>query len=627
MPARRIVGPLFACALLWSPCSPAIDRIDPRDFDPKADPCHSLYQFANGGWLANTPIPLGLERNDWLREQAKTVDSQRGLLLESLTLEDSDPMASTLAHLVASISDEARLPAARQQALAALLPALAQIERPAHVRELLTVYQQRGLPILFFPSRGDDRSVNIDTDVLTLPDPAFYLEPSAQAQIWRSRLTQYISDLLRASGSADVDTETAWAIDFEMQVAEAMRQPAPAQLDLGGLNRSAPGIEWKPLLKALDLDRAKIYRVSDLSPYARIDSLIDEAHPVQWKAWLRYRIAHLLAPYFDQPFREPHDRFIRGQLLDQTLPISPAQRRRDLSERLLGPAVDQLYAARYASEPRRQAIRELWQALSATLNKAIERHPDWSPATRDNARAKLNALQLEIGPGLAPTGLERLKLAADNLPGNALALLRWRQQVAVSARGPWLHYWHPRNQMQIATEALQPPLFDPDSEAALRFGSIGVLLAHELMHGFDLGGASFDAKGRDQAWWSEAERASYALRLAALDDAQDLPAALADASRHERAADLAALRLAYAAFETATAGKAGERQHGLSPAQRFFVAFASQLRENSLPAAAAPAWPQQQQQRLQMAVPLLAEFRAAFQCKTASTTLDPAFWP
>ena len=493
------------------------------------------------------------------------------------------------------------------------------------MRELLTVYQQRGLPILFFPSRAGNGTVTIDTDLLTLPDPAFYLDPSAQAEIWRSRLTQYIGELLRASGSTDVDTETAWAIDFEMQLAQAMRQPAPAQLGLSELNRSAPGIEWKPMLKGLDLDRAKLYRISDLSPYSRIDQLIDKAHPVQWKAWLRYRIVHLLAPYLDQPFREPHDRFIRGQLLDQPLPVSPAQRRRDLSERLLGPAIDQLYADRYASEARRETVRQLWQALTTALNRSIERHPDWSPDTRQRAQAKLAALQLEIGPGPTPPGLDRVKLAADNLPGNVLALLRWRQQTQLSTRGPWLQYLRQHNQMQVASEALQPPLFAPDSEATLRFGGLGVLLAHELIHGFDLGGASFNAKGQELAWWSEAERASHALRLSALDQAQAVPDSLADVTRHERAADLAALRLAYAAFETAMAGEAGERLHGLSPAQRFFVAFATQLRENILPAASAPAWPQQQ--RVQAALLLSAEFSAAFQCKAPGAALDPPFWP
>lgn len=625
MAACRLARYVSICALFgWSVAAPAIDRIDPRHFDPKTDACINLYQFANGGWLTGTPVPAGLQRNDWLAEQAQTVSSQRRQLLEELSPNSEDVLAATVATLMASVRNEASLPTARQQALAALLPALEQIQRPAHVRELLTSYQQRGLPLLFFARPDNAQTVSIETDLLTLPDPAFYLSESTQGEVWRSRVAQYMSELLRASGSADADTETAWALDFETKLASAMQTRLPLSLSMRELDQRTPGIEWKPLLKALDLDRAKTYRFDDFSAYATVDRLIAEAHPVQWKAWLRFRIAHLLAPYLDSPFRDAHDRLIRGQLLEQSLPITAEQRAEDLTRRLLGAAVDRLYAERFSEEPQRAAVRQLWTALSAALNTSFEQHPDWSEKTRARASEKLAALQLQFAPSGERPDLGNLRLAADNLPGNALALLRWRQQqVERPASSAWLQYRPEQNLMQVDAEALQPPLLDPAAEAAVQFGGLGVLLAHELIHGFDLGGASFDAKGATQAWWSEEERAAFAARLNALEQVQGVTDASA-AYRYERAADLAALRLSLAAFR-ASAAASTDRQHGLSAEQRFFVAWASQLRENALPGQPASEWPNVQ--RVNAPLPWVNGFASAFQCRKPPAALSPEFWP
>ncbi|MBD8527738.1 M13 family metallopeptidase [Pseudomarimonas arenosa] len=623
MAARCFASCLSICALLSGTGVLAVDRIDPRHFDPKAEACTDLYQFANGGWLASTPVPPGLQRNDWRVEQSQTVAGQQQQLLLGLRSDSDDALEASVATLIASVQNEESLPGARQQALAALLPALEQIQRPAHVRELLTRYQQRGLPLLFFARRAGD-SVIIETDLLTLPDPQFYLSPHMQGEVWRSRLGQYIEELLQASGSTDLATETAWALDFEMKLAEAMRRPSPTNLSLRELDQRTPGLEWKPLLKALDLDDAKQFRVSDFSPFPTVNTLIAEAHPVQWKSWLRFRIVHLLAPYLDAPFRDPHDRLIRAQLLQQTLPISSEQRAHDLAQRLLGTAIRQLYAERQVGEAERAAIEQLWAALTTQLGAAIERHPDWSDKTRQRAADKLAAVRLQIGPQQARPDLGKLRLAADNLPGNALALLRWRQQhMAPPEDLGWLQYRPEHNQLQLAAGALQRPLFDPAAEPALQYGGLGVLLAHELIHGFDLGGASFDAAGAQQPWWSEQERAGFLTRVAALDQAQGLSEPLLGNTRYERAADLAALRLSFAAFLAQPAGSS-ERLHGLSAEQRFFVAWASQLRENVLPSTAAPEWPSAQ--RVNAALPWVPGFAAAYSCRT-SQALAPEFWP
>lgn len=633
----------LACALLAGPAA-AVDRLDPRDFDTKIAACTDLYQFANGGWLKASPVAPGRERNNRFGALEQHVQEQRQALARAIRAQPGDPLDTPLAALMQSTLDEAALAPAREQALQALLAAIPQATRGEQVLELIAGLQSRGLPLLFsVQPRGEGR-LALQADVLTLPDPAFYLSTEPAARDWLGRYRGYVETLLTQAGSSDVATESAWVLDFEAKLAQALQTPTadPDPLSLRQLGKRHRHLQWKALLKPLGLDDFDQYELRGDASFAALDGLLASAHPVQWRAWLRFRVAHLLAPYLDAPFRDAHDRFIRVALRGEAVP-EPELRAQQLAERLLGDAFAQRYADTYFGPGKRAQVEALIASLRSQLGQAIDANQRWQPDTREAAQAKLDALNISfVLPGERPD-LSALRLNPANLVGNVLAISRWRLDTIARGKSaaapvaeplrPQLNYQHEHNRLVLSPALLQAPLYDEGADAALLHGGLGALLAHELSHGFDLGGASFDGEGRPRPWWEEADRAAYLQASQALVAQYGAYPAVGDSrvdgarTLAENAADLNGLWLSWQAF-AAHHDLALPKRDGLSPAQRFFVAWASLWRENALDGArqrdAAESDQAPAAVRAIGPLPHLPAFAQAFSCKPGSRMLASA---
>lgn len=587
---------LAALASLATPAA-AIDRLDARDLATEIAACTDFYQFANGGWLQRSPIPADATRINRFTELQASVRGQRLALLQAILRAPSDPLDGPIAELARSVLDTDALKRARETTLAALLPAIDQLQQREQLPELLAAYQARGVPVLVRFSAGSrEQTLRLDVQLLGLPDPAFYTRQDGPTREWLGRYRAYAETLLSLGGSTDATTDSAWAIDFESRIAAATSAAETVEtLSLRELERRYPTLKLRELLRAKELERAKQVELVGGSQLAAAERLARELHPVQWRAYLRLRLLHLLAPYFDAPFSEPHDRFVRRGLRGEPAPATAEERALEIVEHWLGDAFAQRYIDTYFDAARQQAASAVIDALRGSLGEAIAQQPLWQPSTREAAAAKLAALRVDLRLPAERPELSGLTLDAGTLPGNVLAINRWqpRRAGAFAPGGrhdglnPQLGYVREQNRLVASPALWQAPMFDPAAEPALQFGGIGALIAHELSHGFDLGGAGFDAKGEPAAWWEEADRAAWIAASAplvaqyagytgigeiALDGARLQP---------ENVADLAGLQLAWRAFSAAQADLAMPKQLALSPAQRFFVAWASLWRENA----------------------------------------------
>ena len=625
---------LLLAALLANAPALAIDRLDPRDFATEVAACSDLYQFANGGWLKNTPIPPGAERINRFTALQNTVSTQRLALLRSILAEPRDPLDAAIADLARSAMDEGALRSARDTALAALLPGIAQLKHRDQVPALLRAYQVRGIPLVVrFAAGSREGSLRIEARAIGLPDPGFHTREDSPTREWLGRYRGYVETLLPLVGSSDASTDAAWAIDLETRIAMAMQpNAAPETLTVRELERRFPNLGLRELLREKNLGSVKQIELSGGATLAAVDRLLKELHPVQWQAWLRLRIAHLLAPYLDAAFREPWERFFRVGLAGRPPPADAEQRALEIVEHWLGEAFAQRYVDTYFDAARQAAAVEMVEALRQQLAEAIPQQTRWQESTRRAALRKLDALRLDLGvresrPSIAVT------LDPATLVGNVLAINRWQpRHVGAFAPGgrdaalqPQLGYLREENRLLASPALWQAPLFDPQAEPAVRFGGLGALLAHELSHGFDLGGASFDHEGAPRAWWEEADRAAWISATAVLIDQygsyQGIGEQPLDGPRlqAENVADLAGLELAWAAFRGVQADLKLPMQHSLTPAQRFFVAWASLWRENASDDArlAELRHAQQAPARFRAVGPLphLAAFGEAFSCK------------
>lgn len=587
---------LLLGALLASGSSTAIDRLDPRDFATEVAACTDLYQFANGGWLKHTPVPPQASRINRFTQLQAQVHQQRLGLLRAILAEPRDPLDEAIANLARSALDEDLLRGARESALAALLPAIDQLQHREQVAELLRAYQLRGIPIaLRFAAGTEERTLRIEVQPIGLPDPGFHTRQDSPTREWLGRYRAYVETLLPLVGSTDAAGDAAWAIDLETRLAQGMTPTAAMEtLTPRELERRFPGLGLRQLLRDKGLQQVRRIELVGAAPLAALERLIAELHPVQWRAWLRLRLAHLLAPYLDAPFREPWERFFRRDLRGVAAAPSAEARALEIVEHWLGEAFTQRYVDSYFDAARQTAASDLIEALRAQLDALLATQALWQDDTRKAAQRKLQALRIDTG---VPRERPVIGVALDpgTLVGNVLAINRWQPRHAASfapggrrsALEPQLGYLREAHRLVTSPALWQAPLFDPGAEPALRFGGIGALIAHELSHGFDLAGASFDPAGQPRPWWQESERAAWITAVAPLIEQYDSYRGFAEQAldgtrlQPENLADLTGLSVAWLAFRSAQDDPALPLQHALTPAQRFFVAWASLWRENA----------------------------------------------
>jgi len=585
--------------ILWLGALPALaaTRLDPRDLDTAVPPCRDFYAYANGGWLKTTPVPAGRERINRFSELQASLTQQQLDLLQTVAALPGEPLAA----LIASGLDEAALEAGGAAELNALLAPLANLRSADQLPGLIAQYQSRGLPlgyrldVVADPDKANRTLLGLHAAPLGLPDATFYQRQDEPARELLGRYRGYVETLLALAGSSDVSADSAAVITLESRLATAPGQAVTLQrLSLRDLDKRYRNSSWKAVFKQLGLSRADAVSLGETGFFAQFDAELRQTPPAHWQAWLRFQIAHLLAPYLDTRFSGAHDRFVRAVLHGQRQPPNRAARTLDVVQRALPEAWGQHYQARYFDAATRSAVEAVFNDLRRELRDALAQAPWLQEESRAAALAKVDALQLDLRLATATPGLDALQLDPQRFAGNVLAVAQWRQRQQFALLGkplpapqhsplqPVLQYQREDNRLVLSPAVAQPPLFAAGAEAALRYGALGALLGHELSHGFDLAGAA--------GVWSETERAAFEAYWQPLIahyqalDAAGVPASDGQRTLRENAADLIGLRLAWRALQATGQDLQLPRADGHTPAQRFFLAWASLWRENTIDA-------------------------------------------
>ena len=395
------------------------------------------------------------------------------------------------------------------------------------------------------------------------------------------------------------------------------------------LERAQPDLRWRDYLKAQGLRKLDEVSQAHASFFSALNSRFTTQPLSDWQAYLRFHVLHAAAPYLGQPFVEAHDRLFVETLSGQT-PPSRELRVQNFLQASLGEALGQRYARTHFDAPRREAALALAEGLRAQLRALVEGSTWLQAEGRQALLADIDGLGFALG-GPGETEWEGFELEAKTWPEAVLSVSRARHQRALAALGkpPRAAWPVPASSLQVSYQAathtlyvpaavLQSPLFDPAGDTAVNHGVAGALIARGLMGVFD------PASGARRGLLSEADRAAYAERSRGLVSQYSTFSALGSikvdgaATWNENVLDLGALQLAYTAF-LAAGGERGESREGLTPAQRFFHAWARLMRRNYQDEALrlllaadtrAPA-----RFRVNGPLPHLSSFQAAFSCK------------
>ena len=605
--------------------APAVHGVDPAKMDRTADPCADFYLYANGTWLANSPIPA--DRSTW---GAASELYERNLellrqILEEAAADTAAPKDSPTAKVGTFYRvgmDMASIESGGVKPLAEELSRIDSIGRRSDLPAVLARLHRHGVgPAFQFGVLQDfkDSSKNqawLYQGGLGLPDRDYYLTKDAKKTEIRKQYVTHVAKILELAGdspkAAAVHAKTVLALETRLArvsmtpVEQRDPQAIYHKMTPAELEALAPGFDWKSYFDTVgvrDLDNLNVGQ----PVFAReIGAMAAKVALADWKTYLRWHLLHAEAANLSSPFVEENFRMY-GQTIGGAKELRPRWKRvLQSTDQELGEALGQLYVARAFSPGAKARAREMIDNLIAALRDRLIAL-DWiEESTRQQALRKLNAIQIKVGYPDVWRDYARLKVDRGTYAGNVMEAEAFefdrnlakigkpvdRAEWGITAPTVDAYYNPSFNEIVFPAGILQPPFFDPQADDPYNYGAIGAVIGHELTHGFDDQGHQFDADGNLKSWWTAQDEKNYAARAEKIE--KQFSAYIAVDAEHvngkltlgENIADLGGLKIAYLAWRKANAGKPETPDAaGFTPEQRLFLGFAQSWRRNARPEA------------------------------------------
>ncbi len=587
--------------------------------DPQVRPQDDLFGHVNNSWLASAEIPADRGRYgvfDLLRERAE--EDVRTLVEECAegtgpgTQVPGSP-AAKIADLYASFMDEARVD---ELGAAPLRPLLAQVDAiatPSDLARTVAALGRDGVggfvhPYVDTDKRASDRYVlYLHQGGLGLPDESYYRGDTHAAV--REAYPAHVARMLEiggavAEGEGAAAAERVMALETRLaeahwdRVANRDAVKTYTLMTRDELQEASPGLDWAAYAEGLAgpegvLDEVVVRQPSFLADLAHAVTDVDLA---DWHDWLRWHVVHAFAPYLHgAAVAENFDFYGR------TLSGIPQLRERwkrgvALVEEALGEAVGELYVARHFPPAARQRMSELVDNVIEAFRRSFTDLAWMSPETRAAALAKLEAFRPKIGHPPRWRDYSTLQVRADDLLGNVRRASSFELDRNLAKLGgpidrdEWFltpqtvnAYYHPGlHEIVFPAAILQPPFFDADAGDAENYGGIGAVIGHEIGHGFDDAGSTYDGSGNLHDWWTAEDRERFEERAQRLKDQFDVLESRSAPGRTvngaltvgENIGDLGGLAIGHAAYRIANEGDEPADASGLTGDQRFFVSWA-----------------------------------------------------
>jgi putative endopeptidase len=594
-------------------------RLDARDLNHDVRPGDDLDVFVNAHWRRDNPIPPGHSYWDCF-----SILSERSLQMQAQIACEaarSEASVGTPLRIVgdfwAAGMDETQSTANALESLKQPLCRIAALDSPASIAAYLREAHARGEDHLFAldvqPDFTDPRTQTLFVipQGLGLPSRDLYLDQAPAARNIFKAYATHIATMLELTGvgPAAVQTSATDVIKFERRLARvSMSRKALARdistryrpVTIKEADESCPTFSWSRLFSSAL--RANRISLPNAEFHEEIDAMLRDVPPAAWRAYLHFHTVEQAAAYIGGDIGDAHERFHGGILRGRQSPPPRWKRVLAALNDHVGEAMGTLYAQHHCRRDAYAPIEDLVAQLRQALRERIENLPWMTGRTKQSALEKLAGFTAKIGHPSQPRDWSGFTTSRRSLYDNVVAARSFnRAWILAKMHEPvdsaaWsltpqtvnARYDPQRNEIILPAAILQPPFFDPDADAALNYGGIGAVIAHEMIHGYDDQGSRFGPDGRFENWWTHDDRASFdalAARLAdrfsqcVVEDGAHVDGVL---TLGENIADLGGLALACAALRRAlaTRAQADPMLEGFSQLQRFFLNWAALWRQN-----------------------------------------------
>ena len=608
---------ISACATNTVETSDAVPAIDKNNFDEAIDLKEDFYQWATGGWQKNNPLKPEFSRygsfdvlrenneiriNELFNEMTKTEAEfgsveqkisdlyKMGLDEERLNREGAEPIRAALAEILATTDREAliaSIPALHTDGIGVFFAAYPAADL-ADSNMTIFYLEQGGLGMgnrdYYIDESNSDKKAAYRT----------YLEKIFTLASVEGDIQKMVDDVIAVE---DRIAEKSWS---NVECRDIQKGYNPYTMD--ALREEFKTVDWDAYLAAMNIEGLEKVVVSQPSSFANIMDVLATTPVEALRAYVAAHYIDAAAGYLSEEFALASFEFF-GKTMSGTQEIRPRWKRAmGVPNNILSEAVGQIYVAKYFPESEKARV----ETMVANIQKAFSKHIealDWmGEETKAKAQEKLAAFTVKIGYPNKWKDYSTLTVdPAKSYWENVVEANRWYTADAMAEVGKpvdrekWMmppqmvnaYYMPTTNEICFPAAILQPPFYNPNADDAVNYGAIGVVIAHEMTHGFDDQGSQFDKVGNMNDWWSKEDRTAFEAKTQVLVDQfnaiEILPGLFADGkfSLGENIADQGGLRLAFTALtDHAWAEGRPEDIDGFTGEQRFYIGYATLWAQN-----------------------------------------------
>ena len=613
---------LFTACNMSESTKSSNNGFNPSDMDTTVSPGQNFYEYADGGWIKNNPVPAS--KSSWssfniLHEH--NIDILKGILDSAAA--SNAPKGSVkrkVGDFYISGMDTTKIDEQGMTPVESVLDEINGIDNKTALLKTLAILRSEGMSSMYsFYVNQDDKDATkmvayIGQGGLGLPDRDYYVKNDKRSQHIRKAYVTHVAKMFELMGDkqATADKEAQTVMDIEKNLAEhsmtrvERRDPDNTyhKMTLAKLDELTPDINWKNHLQDMGVSNLNEVIVSQPKFMENLNKMLNDVSINKWKTYLRWHVINAASPYLSSNF-ENEDFNFYGKVLQGTKKMEPRWKRvLSTMNRGIGFALGQLYVEKAFPPEAKQKAMEMINDIKSAFRDRIQQVSWMSDNTKKKALTKLDAFIPKIGYPDKWRDYSKLDITSDSYFKNVQKSRKFAYNRMINKlgkpvdRNEWHMtpqtvnaYYNPNmNEIVFPAGILQPPFFDPNADAALNYGGMGAVIGHEMSHGFDDQGSKYDAHGNLHDWWTQKDREQFNKRARSLVGEYDNFVVLdslhinGKLTLGENIADNGGLSIAYAALQKyfKKHGEPGKIQ-GFTPSQRFFLAWARIWKSNYTP--------------------------------------------
>jgi putative endopeptidase len=613
MRVLKALLPVFLLSQFLVSQTAPLHSIDVTDLDRKVDPCSDFYEFSNGAWRASHPIPATMVRWSKRWESGETTKDKLKEILDTAQQDTGAAKGSTeqiIGDYYGACMDESRVNARGIEPLKKWFAEIDAVNDNSGLQPVIANMHDILVTVPFNLSSSTDPHrptwvlADIGASGYALPDRDYYLKPDARFKEAREKYVEHIAKMFTLVGwdekSATSGAQTVMAMETRFAEVSldnvALRDPRTSDHNstFAQLQSMAPHFDWVGYFKHNQIAQDVDLNVDQPKYMQEFDQQLQQTSLADWKVYLKWQVLHASANALSAPIVEEHFAFF-GKYLRGQAEMKPRWKRCvEFTDQYLGEALGQKYTEKYFPAEAKARAQEMVRNILLAMRDDILTRPWMSDETKERAMAKIATFDIKVGypdkwKDYSKVSVRRNTFFEDYLAGRRFVVdddrgtigkpvdrTRWGMTPPTSNA-----YYNPLwNEIVFPAGILQPPGFDNNAVDAVNYGSIGVVMGHEISHGFDDQGARYDYVGNLRNWWTDSDLKQFQQRGACV--ANQFDNYFIEPGVHhngkmvlgESIGDLGGVKLAFLAYEKSLKGKPRPPDvDGFTPEQQFFIAW------------------------------------------------------